>query len=528
MSLRVVRSSKYRHVYGQPARKEHCYDGLKVTSTSHDGQFCAVNPKFIAVCLAAAGGGAFIVLKHSDTGRIDMNFPRVTGHKAEVLDLAWSPFNDNYIASASEDTTIKIWDIPDEGLKQNMDDPLLTLEYHQKRVLQILWHPSAENILLSTGHDDLVVVWNLDTGSVLCEIGMPTSIFSACWNHNGSLIATTTKDKMIRVLDPRTGDVKQAGKGHEGAKPQRVVFLKDNKLFTTGFSRMSERQYALWDASDLSNSAILETLDTSNGILFPLYDPDTGLIFLTGKGDSNIRYFEVSDEPPFVHYLSTFSSSTPQRGVGMMTKRGCNVNSCEVAKIYKVHQRGLCEPIAMIVPRKSELFQADIFPDTASDKPALTAEEWQSGKDADPLTMSMKSFYVDTAKDSRANKSKGGLGGLGGLKKTVKAVAPVEEPEEEKPKPRAAVKVVAAAPEPEKEQPAPPPVVKEEPPAPKVEPPAPKKVEPPVVIVEKPKANAASDDQIQELMEEIRSLRKTVEDHEKRIKDLEEQLEENN
>ena len=39
----------------------------------------------------------------------------------------------------------------------------------------------------------------------------------------------------------------QECEGHEGAKAQRVVFChKDECLFSTGFSRMSERQYALW------------------------------------------------------------------------------------------------------------------------------------------------------------------------------------------------------------------------------------------------------------------------------------------
>lgn len=40
----------------------------------------------------------------------------------------------------------------------------------------------------------------------------------------------------------------QEGKGHDGAKPAQAVFLKDDQIFTTGFSRMSERQYALWNA----------------------------------------------------------------------------------------------------------------------------------------------------------------------------------------------------------------------------------------------------------------------------------------
>jgi len=39
----------------------------------------------------------------------------------------------------------------------------------------------------------------------------------------------------------------QEGRGHLGSKPAQAVYLKDGKVFTTGFSRMSEREYALWD-----------------------------------------------------------------------------------------------------------------------------------------------------------------------------------------------------------------------------------------------------------------------------------------
>ena len=40
----------------------------------------------------------------------------------------------------------------------------------------------------------------------------------------------------------------QHGVGHPGNKGSHVVFLGDmNVLFSTGFSRMNERQIALWD-----------------------------------------------------------------------------------------------------------------------------------------------------------------------------------------------------------------------------------------------------------------------------------------
>jgi len=41
----------------------------------------------------------------------------------------------------------------------------------------------------------------------------------------------------------------QEGGGHQGSKASKVVFLgRQNRLFTTGFSKLSERQHALWDA----------------------------------------------------------------------------------------------------------------------------------------------------------------------------------------------------------------------------------------------------------------------------------------
>lgn len=64
--------------------------------------------------------------------------------------------------------------------------------------------------------------------------------------------------------------------------------------FSNSFNRSSERQYSLRAPDALDDPIVMVELDTSNGVMFPLYDPDTNLVFLCGKGDSVIRYFEVS------------------------------------------------------------------------------------------------------------------------------------------------------------------------------------------------------------------------------------------
>jgi coronin-1B/1C/6 len=47
---------------------------------------------------------------------------------------------------------------------------------------------------------------------------------------------------------------------------------------------------------------------------------------------------------------------------------------------------------------KSDVFQSDLYPDTVSDQPALTAAEWFGGKTANPKTMSLEKGYTPQAK----------------------------------------------------------------------------------------------------------------------------------
>ncbi|KAG9508558.1 Coronin-6, partial [Fragariocoptes setiger] len=412
MSFRIVRNSKFRHVFGQAAKKEQCYDNIRITKNSWDSNFCAANPKFLAVVTEAAGGGAFLVVPINKTGRIDVNAPLVAGHKGAVLDIAWCPFDDHVIASASDDAIVRVWQIPHGGLTRTLTEPAAELIGHQRRVGFVLWHPCAENVLLSSGSDNKVIIWDVGTAECITLIEHPDLAFHCAWSWDGSRLATTCKDKKIRIYDPRTGEIESEGEGHEGAKPQRIVYLKNDLILTTGFSRMSERQYALRSESDLSNTIVMEVLDTSNGVLFPFYDPDVNLLYLCAKGDSNIRYFEITDEPPFVHYINTYQSSEPQRGMGWMPKRGCDVLSCEIARFFKLHSKGLVEVLTFTVPRKSELFQDDIYPDTQADIPALTAEEWIAGTDKPPVLMSLRDGFQERKKDS-------GKGLLGLKKKTT-------------------------------------------------------------------------------------------------------------
>ncbi|XP_016405967.1 coronin-2B-like [Sinocyclocheilus rhinocerous] len=417
----MYKSSKFRHVYGKAGSREQCYEGIPITYSVHDSHFCAVNPKFLAVVTESAGGGAFLVIPLHKPGRIDPHHPKVCGHQGSVMDIRWSPFMDNIIASSSEDCTVRIWQIPDGGLRRNMTEALMILIGHIRRAGLIEWHPTCSGILLSAGYDCKILIWNLEEGVAVKMIDShPDVILCMSFNTDGSLLATSCKDKKLCIIDPRSGKVLQEA-DCKSTRVNRVVFLGNLKrVLTTGVSRWNTRQIALWDQEDLSAPITEEEIDGLSGVLFPFYDADTHMLYLAGKvshspvkqseacrsvayltemvshpqGDGNIRYYEVSPEKPFLQFLMEFRSPAPQKGLGVMPKRGVDVSECEIFRFYKlVTLKGLVEPISMIVPRRSETYQEDIFPMTAGTESALSAAEWLSGIDRGPLLISLKEAY---------------------------------------------------------------------------------------------------------------------------------------
>jgi len=76
MFRRVVRQSKFRHVFGQAVKADQGYDDIRVSKVTWDSSFCAVNPKFMAVIVESSGGGAFLVLPLS----------KVSGLRRELAD----------------------------------------------------------------------------------------------------------------------------------------------------------------------------------------------------------------------------------------------------------------------------------------------------------------------------------------------------------------------------------------------------------------------------------------------------------
>lgn len=401
MSGKFVRASKFRHVFGQPSKKELCYENLKPTLSAFDSNILQCNGKFIA--LNSNGIGSFTVIPIEECGKAPDKVPMFRGHNGgSVLDTAFDPFNERRILSSGEDGKLLIWEIPEEYSYYNVDPenivdvkPIGSLSGHTRKVGHLQFHPVAQDVIASSAFDYSVKIWNVKDQSCKVTLQHKDLVTSICFNYNGTKIATASRDKKLRVWDVRSGELLSEGPGHLGAKACRIIWLGNtNRVATTGFDRFSERQLGLWDSDDLAKGPIggLISIDSSSGTLMPFFDASTNLLFVAGKGDGNVRYFEFADDDLIL--LGEYPSTEAQRGFAVAPKRFVNVKENEIVKGFKLLNDNSIEPLSFIVPRRSEMFQEDIYPDAPSGKPSMSADEFFGGKTVNgPILCSMKDIY---------------------------------------------------------------------------------------------------------------------------------------
>lgn len=402
-----VRQSKFRHVYCDAPKPEACFLNLRLSTTTGEQNYIKANNKFFAVGLQG-GGGPFAVIPLNKPGRYQPDNAYVIGHSAPVLDFDFNPFDDHIVASASEDQSIKLWGIPEEGLTENLVDPLCDLFGHTRKVTCLRFHPTANNVLLSTAADLTVKVWDCEKSEEISTLdGVHDQLIQdLVWDYTGTQYVTSSKDKNVRFIDGRSASVStMIESAHDGTKAIKLSWLGSlNLMLTVGSSRQM-RQFKIWDPRNMSKEVRKVDVDQGAGTLMPFFDADTSILYLAGKGDGNIRYYEMTNGDAFCYPLSEYRSNVSAKGMAFVNKRGMNIGSNETARLLKLTSTSV-EPLSFLVPRKSKGFQEDLFPDTASTVPVYpTPKEWvHSTGSVPPKLMSLKNMPLTMAVSSLHSK----------------------------------------------------------------------------------------------------------------------------
>ncbi|KAF9402531.1 Coronin-7 [Mortierella sp. AD011] len=407
--LATQRTSRFRFLTFKPYHVSEHFDsiaGLSI-SAAPECNLIEVNHKFITLPLQGTGGRVGI-LKVSEPGRVGNKVPSLVC-SSDLTGFKFDPFDANLLVTSSDDSKIKGWIIPEDGLDKENDvtKPEWTLGAStMDKISLIMFHPLAKDVLLSASADrgdPKLRLWDLKAQKEMVIMkGHKDVVFSCAFNHQGTKIVSVCKDKKIRIWDALTGELLQEGQGHDSLRASRVLWLGESDLVASvGFGRGSLREILLFDSTDLKSGPIdRKQMDNSPGILVPHYDPDTSILGISARGDRVMKHYEILLGPKedfgtgnsrFVD-VASLEQATLQQDVAYLPKRYCDVKEIELAKMYRLTYNSV-EVIRVSVPRnKKEYFQDDLFPDTVDVETAtLSASDFFSGSghDAQPKRISL-------------------------------------------------------------------------------------------------------------------------------------------
>lgn len=397
--------SKYRNAISQPFKKENWINDLNVSSNlNSNGDHIKASCSYIAFHNDSTSTGSIAVLPLGSAGRFS-SFPQISGHQAFVTDFDFSPFHDNLISTGSEDCTVKLWKIPDDGISGVLSAPTSVLDTKfEKRVESILFHPAADNVL-AVSAATAVHVWDVDSNKSMSALSHhEDTVLGISWNGTGSQLASICKDnkqKRLRIFDPRSGACSQEAAAHSGLKESRVRWLGDSDIIvTSGFNQVRSAEMAIWDIRNLSRPASLQPVGGNVGVPMFFYDEDCKMLYVAAKSETTINYFELTEKSPFLSQGPNLYRGTLQhKGMAMVPKRALVVMGCEIARLLQLTQNAIV-PISYCIQQKSYRdFHGDLFPDTKGEVPSMTATQWLEGSNEPVATMSL-----DPSKRKSTNK----------------------------------------------------------------------------------------------------------------------------
>ncbi|XP_066497834.1 coronin-7 isoform X1 [Hoplias malabaricus] len=373
------RTSKFKNTTPKIPKKDGWVSNVRGSAFSSQGNQIKSSSSLVAFNTEQAGGG-MVGLCSVDPG-LDGKWTvtQIPCHADQVTDLDFSPFDDYLLATCSADETVKLWHL----CESDQDQPVnaeVSLKPGEGRLELLIFHPTASG-LLAVGSSRGVQVWDTSRDKALAVLELhPDQLQGLTWKEDGSLLASSCKDKTLRIFDPRAQLTPiQCVQCFQTNKDSRVLWVKNDYLLTAGFNRLRQQEVKLWDVRKLNSSLGSVSLGT-NGMLMPLFDPDTGLLVLSGKGDSAIDCFEVTTTEPFLSQVSHCLSEASTRGIALVPKLALDVSCCEVLRVMQLTDNFII-PISYQVPRKPGLeFHSDLYPDTRGLAAAMSVSEWWKGE----------------------------------------------------------------------------------------------------------------------------------------------------
>lgn len=217
---------------------------------------------------------------------------RLRGHEKEGYGISWSPRNQGYLLSASDDKTVCMWDIGALPKNNSIIDAKSIYKAHTDVVEDVAWHNHHAEYFGSVGDDKRLILWDTRQPS-----NTPYAMVDAhagevnCISFNPFcefLIATGSADKTVALWDMRNTSARLHTFSAHTDEVFQVQWSPHHE--TVLASCGSDRRVNVWDLSRIGDEQTAEDAE----------DGPPELLFIHGGHTSKISDFSFNLSEPWV------------------------------------------------------------------------------------------------------------------------------------------------------------------------------------------------------------------------------------
>lgn len=207
------------------------------------------------------------------------------GHASGLCAVAFSPKDENLVATAGQDKTVRLWDGTNGQMK-------FELKGHTDTVETVAFSPDGAR-LASSGADKTVRLWNVAEGKELKNLGTHDgTVYSVAFSPDGQYLASagSGKDNLIKIWSMKElKEVKQL-KGHD--QPVTSVVFADNDVVV---SSSMDRSIRVWNVKEGQETK--KWGPTNDDPYFVTWSPASKLIAVCGYSGTVTVWTLKADKP---------------------------------------------------------------------------------------------------------------------------------------------------------------------------------------------------------------------------------------